>query len=90
MSLESGDYVYLFESGAAAMALTRSKKKRARDLLVAFIHLRIHQLGWDIGRVIAKRGQLTYIAEKLNKKLEGRDLLVIDLDPRICLRRIEL
>lgn len=90
MSGEKGDAVYLFEESSAASALFYSKKKRARDLLVSFMHVRLDLLGWDVGKVMAKTKRLDCVARRLGRDLHGRDLLVIDLDPRLCLSRIEL
>lgn len=90
LSRESASAVYLFEESVAASALYCSRKKKARALLVSFIHVRLDLLGWDIGRVMAKSKRLAFVADRLEKKLVGRDLLVIDLDPRLCLTRIEL
>lgn len=90
LSRDVGSAVYLFEESSAATALCSSKKKKARDLLVSFIHVRLDLLGWNVGIVMAKEKQLAYVARQLQKDLEGKDLLVMDLDPRLCLTQIEL
>jgi len=90
MSQEFGSAAYLFEDSSAAHVLSLSRKKKARDLLAAFIHVRIDQLGWDVGRVVAKRRGLEYVARRVQNGLEGRHLLALDLDPRLCLTLIEL
>lgn len=86
-----GERVYLFEESRAASALCTARKKKARDLLISFIHVRLDQLEWSVGEVIGKGRGLAYVARRLEKDLQGKDLLVISQEAqRLCLDRIEL